>query len=126
MRICQEKGKGFCLSINGFDDDPRDLWEIPDALDFLKRLLNLGFMTVLEVSTKSEEISGLAFELPGFGALELWLCATERMKSGSNQIDVDSFKVFCKDLESSNQPVRCMLKEDSIPDTSIQYHGFKR
>src|ERR1700722_18915561 len=37
--------------IRGFGDDPRELYDIPEVRAFCRRLVNLGFVSYLEVTT---------------------------------------------------------------------------
>lgn len=135
------KKQGFCLTISGHDDDHRDLWKIPEAIDFMKRLCNLGFISVLEVSTTAPNLVRKEYKLktlPGFGALEIWMCATNRMEHGKNDISIETIRKFYEDLKTSNHHAEMVMKEPSYqtglnktvrsqetPDASIKHRGFK-
>lgn len=155
--LVQEHGKGFCFSINGFDEDSRALWEIPEALDFLKRLSKFGFCSLLEPSTSCEAFfpSGKLpnnKNLPGFGALEVWLCITDRMKKGEMSFDKKVIDTFFSFLKSSNGIVETIIsltpyqtglqlnkknygennrltidvnKSKKIPDAPVRHHGIR-
>lgn len=59
----------YC-TISGFDDDPRDLWEIPEAADLMKRLWDVGFACLLHGN-----VPGTPGYFQGFfGAMQLWAC----------------------------------------------------
>jgi hypothetical protein len=136
------KRQGFCLTISGHDDDYRELWNIPEAVEFMKRLCNLGFISVLEVSTTSPELVRKEYKLktlPGFGALEIWMCATNRMEHGRNDIDRETIAKFHVDLKNSNKCAEKIMKEppyktrtnksfdfQQTPDASIKHSGFKK
>ena len=138
MPICLSRQKGFCLTISGYDDDPRDLWVIPEALGFMKRLCDLGMISFLEVSTTCKELrrNGIP-ELPGFGALEVWMCATNRMGKGKTDISPELMNQFYKDLDTANKTARAICHEPpyrtglkrsvfqtQIPDAPIKHHGY--
>lgn len=140
--VCKVKKQGFCLTISGYDEDPRELWQIPSAVGFMKRLCELGLISALEVSTTSPDLLRTEFKalkLPGFGALEVWMCATNRMVKGSNDIDDATLKAFHRDLQLANvqaemtcqePPYHTGMKKKSypthIPDAPVKYHGFNK
>lgn len=140
--VCKLKGQGFCLTISGYDEDHRELWQIPEALGFMKRLCDLGFISTLEVSTTCPDLIRKEYKidkLPGFGALEVWMCATNRMGTGKNDIDQRTMASFHEDLRIANMrseevmkepPYRTGIKKSGyrtqIPDAPIKYHGFNK
>jgi len=137
--VCIEKKQGFCLTIDGFCKDERDLWNIPEAVVFMKRLCKLGFISVLEVSTTcpalmKKEYENITEKLPGFGALEVWMCATNRMESGKNEMDKATIEIFLDHLNDSNIRAEKVFKENSIenvkttqiPDAPIKHSGFNK
>ena len=141
MPICMLRKQGFCLSVNGYDDDPRELWTIPEALGFMKRLCDLGLISTLEVSTTCPELmrKDAPVPLPGFGAIEIWMCATNRMGKGKNDIDAETMNQFRRALDAANKkaleicnepPYRNGLKKSAIrtqiPDAPIKHHGWKK
>jgi hypothetical protein len=70
--ITQKMGEGVLVSIDGYDNDPRDLWNIPEVVVFAKRLVANGVCSVAVVST----ILDPKFDGPGgrpFGGFEVWL-----------------------------------------------------
>ncbi len=56
------------FTISGHDDDPRDLWEIPEALDLMKRMWEVGFVSLLRPNVPGEEGHFNGY----FGAFQLW------------------------------------------------------
>jgi len=62
-----------CL-ISGFDDDPRELYEIIEARAFCRRLVTTGYISWLSFSD--------TFPNPGvaFGAAEIILCSEGRLR----------------------------------------------
>ena len=72
-------------TIRGFADDRRDLSEIPEVRAFCRRIVNLGFISYLEVTTLFD------LHLPAeakrcWGATEVWLCSENRLKA---EIEMD-------------------------------------
>lgn len=116
MPICLVKSQGFCLTISGYDDDPRGLWAIPEAIRFMKRLVKIGLIAGLEVSTHAEGLVRPEYglnELPGFGALEVWMCGTGKMENGSNDITAQILEDFFEDLGTANKKSRDICLEPS-------------
>ncbi len=56
------------FTISGYDDDERELWQIPEAVAFMKRMWEVGFGTILKLNlpTAKDHVRG------NFGALQLW------------------------------------------------------
>ncbi len=122
--VCLEKQQGFCLTISGFDDDPRELYEIPEVVAFAERLVKYGFMSCLHVTTTIEDLipQFKGRKLPGLGALELWLFASKQMKP-SLELDKSTFQIFVNDLETSNKIVEYILNPSQVPDAPMKYQG---
>jgi hypothetical protein len=94
---------GFVLTVSGYDDDSRELWEIPECIQLFKKLMDMGFISVLEVSTHLEGISRIE-DCPGLGAFEIWSIAGGRMK-GNTIYPKSVIEEFVVELQESNQ--RC-------------------
>jgi len=140
--ICTIKSQGFCLSINGYDEDHRELWQIPEALGFMRRLCDFGFLSVLETSTTCPDLINKQYKvdnLPGFGALEVWMCATNRLEKGKNDIDRETMNKFHEALGVSNRRAEEIMKEPpyqtgiqkfasrtQVPDAPIKHHGYNK
>lgn len=129
--VCTTKRQGFCLTINGFDKDRRELWQIPEAICFMRRLCELGFISALEVSTTCADFFKERYKvdkLPGFGAIEVWMCATDRMANGKNGLDRATFTAFYADLDRANGIAEKIINGTSspseIPDAPIKHHGL--
>jgi hypothetical protein len=58
--------------VAGFDDDPRDLWKIPEARAFARRLMALGFGSFLDPSSLCQGDKDIA---RGLGLLEVHMIA---------------------------------------------------
>jgi hypothetical protein len=137
---CIARTRGFCLTISGFDDDPRELWQIPEATEFMRRLVDLGFISALEVSTTAIELLPIyakGKQLPGFGALEVWMCGTGRMSLGSMDVTRPVIEDFHKALQAANRKAQTVCDEPSyvsekrpymsnVPDGQARYRGFRR
>jgi hypothetical protein len=83
------------LTISGYDDDPRELHEIPEAMGHLRRLVEFGFISILTRSGVLPELGGLGMDQRFvYGALEVWAFA-EGMNVGPrldlSKSDVDRF-----------------------------------
>lgn len=102
--IVKKNGMGFVLTISGWDNDPRDLWEIPEAIHLCKRLVDTGFISLLEVSTQSGLKSDyMPDDCPGLGALEIWLMANGRVRKGQQYLDRNTVETFMNVWLSSNE-----------------------
>lgn len=143
LPVCMVKEQGFCLTIGGFDEDSRELWEIPEATNFMRKLVDLGFIAALEVSTTAKDFVRKDFfgvdKLPGFGALEVWMCATGRMIKGHNDIDMATIRQFHAELDMANTKARLVCAEPpyntgmkatayphTVHDGPVRYHGFNK
>lgn len=113
LPLCHKNKMGACFSIQGFDDDEREVWEIPETIEFMKKLVDLGFMSILEISTTSPSLVRTEIfhtdKLPGLGAIELWMCATSRMGNGANEVTPAEFKMFTDALQASNAKAESLL-----------------
>lgn len=115
LPVCVVNGRGFCLTISGFDDDPRELWEIPEAIAFMRRLYDLGFIATLEVSTRCKELFSKKYkdieELPGFGALEIWMAVNNKIELGKSIVDLKEMNEFLTCLNLANKKARQICEE---------------
>jgi len=94
--------EGFFMTISGYDDDPRELWEIPEAVDLCQRVVKTGLIALLNLSSRVKELMPERFQEcegpgPGLGALEVWVFAKEKMVSDGQ--GVPEAKVFERDLD---------------------------
>lgn len=131
MPICITRGSGFCLTVSGFDEDKRELWQIPEAIAFMKRLVDIGLIAGLEVSTQCPDLVRKEFgleSLPGFGALEIWMGGTGRLSSGNNDITQETMTTFFEALNIANAKAKAICQEPPyktgrqyIPDGSTRH-----
>lgn len=147
MPVCFKRRQGFCLSISGFDFDSRELWQIPEAISFMQKLVKFGVISGLEVTTTIPELMAEHWEgkkLPGFGAIEVWMCANGMLASGKTEVDGKIFKKFSEVLTRANQVADAICKEkpyeagfkshdfknshspNFVPDAPIKHSGFRK
>lgn len=113
FEMCHKTGKGGLLSVDGYNEDPRDLWQIPEVINFAKKLCAMGVCSILELSTyldptwESTSNAGRPF-----GAFELWLLAKEELGQTIQPPRVQElFARFCdQDLPKSNDYVIGMIQ----------------
>jgi len=95
--------QGCVCAFIGFDNDPRELFEIPEAIEFAKRLIDSGFISMLHISTlmEKEEKPYLA---KVFGAMEVWALGTGCLtKDGDLSIGEAESKEFLAALARGNR-----------------------
>jgi hypothetical protein len=91
------EAEGFFMTISGYDDDSRELWEIPEAIDLCERVIKTGLISLLNLSSRVKELMPERFQHidepgPGIGALEVWVFAKGKMSH-------EGAKVYEKDLD---------------------------
>ncbi len=84
MKVARESGgvAHVVCFIDGFDEDERDLHEIPEARAFCRRLVDLGFVSWLDFQTTMPATKAQKDCESSLGAFEVWLLAEGRMKNG--------------------------------------------
>ena len=111
MTLCKMSGDGAMLSVDGYGDDPRDLWDIPEAVNFAKKLFAMGVCSVLTISTYLDPQWGGSSGGKPFGAFEVWLLAKEEMgKTIEHPQLVKLFEDFKVDLLKSNAVAAAMVQ----------------
>jgi hypothetical protein len=81
-RRCRERGApSVTCAISGYDEDPRELGDIPEVRAFCKRLVGLGYVAFLDVATSIRELPGFCLGLT-LGAWEVWSMARNELQSG--------------------------------------------
>jgi hypothetical protein len=77
----------FC-TVNGFDDDPRELYEIPEVVAFAGKLVGMGYHTLLDMQHPED----LPLQ-PGapYDGLSVWLLSTGRLHMGSNTVNTEEW-----------------------------------
>lgn len=74
--------------IDGFDQDQRELFEIPEVRAFCRRLVGQGFISYLSLTTFYTVDQSLVGS--GWGALEVWMCGEGRLKR-EVELDLELF-----------------------------------
>jgi hypothetical protein len=113
MDVMDARGREYeppRLVVQGFNDDPRNLWHIRRAVETIKRAYAAGFVAVLEPSTTTgNRADGAAL---GFGALELWLMATGRFDANDGRLEIDRMTML--DFVAEVMPAEVMRVERMI------------
>lgn len=126
--VCQSTQNGFFVCIDGYEEDPRELWQIPEVKIFFQKLISSGFIAFLEVSATAEGLTRLDTNLgcPGFGALEIWMIANDMMYSGRKEIRQNELRRFFADLENANAKSRIVVSlPKNVCDGQQKFQGFK-
>lgn len=115
QRRRQNESDVIVCNISGFDNDPRELGEIPEARALCRRLVSRGFISWLEVSTTVPLLRRPDLDTPAMsaalGALEVWLIAEGLVgKAGTHQIAPADLLRFQAVLAEANQ------KADELPE----------
>lgn len=95
---------GFVLTINGYEHDSRELWEMPEIKLLTARLVKIGFISLLEVST---HVYSLKYPYEpiykcSLGAREVWAMSKGILNS-KYIITMNQHALFLKDLQKSNR-----------------------
>ena len=105
-----KKLQGIYCSIDGFNDDIRELNEIPEARAFCSRLCISGFISMLGLSTTCEQLFDSSERLPiardgiTLGALELFLISKGLInRTGRIDFGRDVFEEFDQALLKANE-----------------------
>ena len=111
--------QGFICAITGYDDDKRELYQIPEAIELFKRLCNTGFISVLHVSTLLDENHPEISRL--FGALEIWAIKEGYLDSSGNfNVNQEIFDKFTVELNKSNK-----IADEQMPTIKDGAHLLK-
>lgn len=110
--ICKSTKTGFFVCVDGYENDKRDLWQIPEVASFFKMLIRKGFISFLEVSSSAKGVTRLdssPLGCPGFGALEVWMIANEKMSKGRTDIERVEMLAFSEVLDKANATSRVIV-----------------
>lgn len=111
---CTESKQGFLLTISGFDYDPRELWEIPEAVKFCQRLIDIGFVALLDMCAATSAAKA------GFGLLEVLFTAEGSIRTnGRYEIGREDVQRGVKMYEEANVKVAEILAQP-CPDAGIR------
>ena len=94
--------KPLTVTISGLDKDPRELRDIPEVARFCKRLMEIGFPSILEVTTWNKAVPE-SYNPAALGAFEIWLLARGQMKPEMPKEQyITSFEDFCEGIPKLN------------------------
>lgn len=117
---CVKTGRGCLITVNGYDRDKRELWQIPEVKTFFDRLIDIGFLSVMELMAQ-EALPGS----PGFGAVEVWMLATGQIKKYAKyEIGKQELAAVVEIVKQSNVKCEAIL-EAPCPNTGIKEHEQK-
>ncbi len=112
---------GAVLTVSGYDDDPRELYQIPECVDFFRRISDLGLIGILEVSSSLDGISRFPGPAPGLGAFEIWAFGNHKITPNVEFDQTVMFEFFAA-LEKANQACKVILGE--ADKWSKKPHGY--
>ncbi len=116
MKTARENGvKQVVCLIDGFNDDSRPLYAIPEARALCRRLVNLGFISYLNVTTAVDGIGVEPCLKNAWGALEIYLCGEGKMGS-KVELTTEEFKKFTDALDVANEKANQAVGE-YVPPT---------
>ena len=102
-----ENGGECAIAIDGFNDDPRELWQIPEVVDICKRLFAMGACSALTISIHFDKRFGALDIAKPYGAFEIWLLATDEWVKNNGFITrqhaTTLFQMFVVELAVSNK-----------------------
>jgi hypothetical protein len=77
IKHARESGMTNALcTLGGLNDDPREVWQIPEARAFFRRLVTTGFISYLDPLAALNPDPATHYLLrAGFGACEVWLAS---------------------------------------------------
>jgi hypothetical protein len=107
-KIARDSNRPFYLAIDGYDSDPREIWQIPEAVALCKRMAQHGMMSSLDPGKLPE-----TRKLPGFTALQLWSISTGRIApDGTCEVTKETYDLFIQDLLKSNATAEGIPPDD--------------
>jgi hypothetical protein len=115
QRLTGAQVTAVCV-IAGFDDDPRELGEVPEVRAFCRRLVDAGFISWLDVSTsipalRNPKLSGIGM-MAGLGAYEVWGMAEGFIgKAGRYDMPLARLEQFQTALAEANRKADERLRE---------------
>jgi hypothetical protein len=87
IRAVMERPADIILAVGGFDDDPRDLWDIPEVRAHFRRLVDFGLIAILVPSTGLGELCPAHLAgCPGLGGFEVWALGHGLLRGGPSTV----------------------------------------
>lgn len=112
MPACVTYGKANTVMLDGFNDDGRELWEIPEAVAILERMVSTGFISILEPTSHLEGIRSDHCPAMGLGAFEVWAATKNLVGVESRDISQDTLRQFFREvLPQANQQAERIVRE---------------
>jgi hypothetical protein len=96
----------YTCMVEGYDDDPRGLYEIPEVRQLCQRLVALGFISELDVTTSMKGLTpaGVPGMDAGLGAFGVWALSRGLIKApGTTAVPESTLREFFEVLKESNQ-----------------------
>jgi hypothetical protein len=120
-KLALDTNNPFWLLIHGYDDDQRELWEIPEVAELCRRLVEVGFIAVMHVAQKPNDPD------VALSALQVWLMSKGMLATGGQDVPADTFNKFWSDLMKSNYRADELARSQS-PEDAQQIYAlmFKR
>jgi len=91
MPVTDARNEGIYVTMFGYDDDPRELWQIPEARIVAQRWVNVGGLGVMNSDAHADPS-----KQPGFGTLQMWLLA-QGLLGQSVSMSPETLECFCTD-----------------------------
>ena len=103
--------KRIGCSFRGYATDSRELWQIPEVVEFCKKLVRIGFIAGLDVSfTFPPDQPPLPVPVAPMGSLDIWLIANGHMRhDGTVEMTKELLNRFTKEIEYLNTVSEDML-----------------
>jgi hypothetical protein len=117
--------RGFVLTVGGYDDDPRELDQIPEVVNLLKRIYSTGLIAFLEGFTMIEKLTNPLYFQVGFGAFEVWHIAKYGPLTTMNSIKLDRIKEFTEEWINHNAIASSWMAKTNKYEKFINQYGFK-
>lgn len=100
------------MGVYGYDDDPRELHEIPEVRPHMRRLVDFGFISILTRSSMLPELGGIGGPFRAFGAFEVWAFAEGMFAGGRIEFTSADVDRFVKDVyPSAGEALRRNLRK---------------
>lgn len=91
---CMHTGKANTVMLDGYNDDDRELWDIPEAVAVLERMVSTGFISILEPTSHLEGIRSDHCPAMGLGAFEVWAATKNLVGVESRDISQETLRHF--------------------------------
>ena len=101
-----DEGNPRCVcTIAGYGGDPRELWEIPEVWELCKRLIQIGYISLLDTMPNVDLPNSPAIPVEygrPWGSWEVWVCACGLERGYGVDLSVHGLD-FVKALRASNE-----------------------